>query len=239
MTPLATLHAHYGTPGNAATVKVTPRLTCACRAFLDRSRFCLRTTVGPEGIDGRPRRDDGPVVTVLDDRTLALPDWRGNDRIDSLRNIARDGRVSLIFLVLGSNTAIRVTAAAIVTADDALRARFTRDGAQPRTVIAITMSEISSQCARAPIRSALRASGDQSAGLPTVGEMLREFTEGDIDGAAHDAAWPARAAQTISQARRAVPAVPPPPSGGAGFTVCQDIFRFGKRNSENEFTSIT
>ena len=86
MTPLTTLdalHAHYGTPGEASTVKVTPRLTRAYRAFLDRARFCVLTTVGPEGTDGSPRGDDGPVVRVLDDRTLAMPDWRGNERIDS------------------------------------------------------------------------------------------------------------------------------------------------------------
>ncbi len=200
MTPLTTLdalHAHYGTPGEASTVKVTPRLTRAYRAFLDRARFCVLTTVGPEGTDGSPRGDDGPVVRVLDDRTLAMPDWRGNERIDSLRNIVRDGRVSLMFLVPGSNTAIRVNGTAIVTADDPLRARFARDGAQPRTVIVITIAEVYSQCARALIRSALWTSGDQSAGLPSVGDMLREITEGGIDGATYDTEWPARAAKTM------------------------------------------
>ncbi len=200
MTPLTTLdalHAHYGTPGEASTVKVTPRLTRAYRTFLERARFCVLTTVGPEGTDGSPRGDDGPVVTILDERTLAMPDWRGNERIDSLRNIVRDGRVSLMFLIPGSNTAIRVNGTAIVTADEALRARFARDGAQPRTVIVITIAEVYSQCARALIRSALWTAGDQSAGLPTVGEMLREITEGGIDGAAYDAAWPARAAKTM------------------------------------------
>lgn len=200
MTPLTTLdalHAHYGTPGEASTVKVTPRLTRAYRAFLDRARFCVLTTVGPEGTDGSPRGDDGPVVRVLDDRTLAMPDWRGNERIDLLRNIVRDGRVSLMFLLPGSNTAIRVNGTAIVTADDPLRARFARDGAQPRTVIVITIAEVYSQCARALIRSALWTSGDQSAGLPSVGDMLREITEGGIDGAAYDTEWPARAAKTM------------------------------------------
>ncbi len=197
ITTLETLHAHYGTPGEAATIKVTPHLTPAYRAFLDRARFCVLTTVGPEGTDGSPRGDDGPVVRVLDARTLALPDWRGNERIDSLRNIVRDGRVSLMFLIPGSNTAMRVNGSAIVTADETLRASFMRDGVQPRTVIVITIAEVYSQCARALIRSALWTSGDQSAGLPTVGDMLREITEGSIDGAAYDATWPGRAAQTM------------------------------------------
>ena len=196
ITDLPSLHARYGTPGQASTVKVTPRLTPAYRAWIERARFCVLTTVGPEGTDGSPRGDDGPVVAILDDRTLALPDWRGNDRIDSLRNIVCDGRVSLMFLVPGSNNAMRVNGTARLTADDTLRERFARDGKRPRTVIVIAIAEVYSQCARALIRSALW-SGDQSQGLPTVGDMLREVTEGAIDGAAYDADWPGRAAKTM------------------------------------------
>jgi PPOX class probable FMN-dependent enzyme len=191
------LHSHYGHPAEAATVKVTPHLTPAYRAWIDRSRFGILTTVGPEGTDGSPRGDEGPVVTVLDAQTLALPDWHGNNRIDSLRNIVRDGRVSLMLLIPGANNALRVNGTAKLTSDPALRARFDRDGKQPRTVIVIRISEVYSQCARALIRSALWTSGDQSQGLPTVGDMLREITEGRIDGQAYDAAWPGRAAQTM------------------------------------------
>ena len=200
MTPLTSLddlHRLYGTPKAASTVKVTPRLTQAYRAFLDRSRFCVLTTVGPEGTDGSPRGDDGPVVRVLDDQTLALPDWKGNERIDSLRNIVRDGRVSLLFLVAGSNTALRVNGTAIVTADPALLDSLRRDQSTPRSVIVISVAEVYSQCARALIRSALWTAGDQSEGLPTVGDMLREITEGAIDGAAYDQDWPGRAAKTM------------------------------------------
>jgi uncharacterized protein len=197
ITTLDDLHAHYGTPGQASTVKVTDHLTPAYRTYLERSRFCILTTVGPEGTDGSPRGDEGPVVTILDPQTLALPDWKGNERIDSLRNIVRDGRVSLIFLIPGSNTAIRVNGTARLTADENLRARFERDGKLPRTVIVIQIAEVYSQCARALIRSALWTIGDQSAGLPTVGDMLREITEGAIDGKAYDADWPGRAAKTM------------------------------------------
>lgn len=197
ITTLEDLHAHYGQPGEAATVKVTTRLTPAYRAWLDRSRFCILSTVGPEGTDGSPRGDEGPVVAVLDAQTLALPDWHGNNRIDSLRNIVRDGRVSLMFLIPGALNALRVNGTARLTAEAALRARFARDGKEPRTVIVIRIAEVYSQCARALIRSALWTSGDQSAGLPSVGDMLREITEGRIDGKAYDADWPDRAAQTM------------------------------------------
>ncbi len=197
ITTLEDLHGHYGTPGQPATVKVTAHLTRSYRAYLDRARFCILTTTGPEGTDGSPRGDDGPVVRVLDPQTLAMPDWRGNERIDSLRNIVRDGRVSLMFLIPGSNTAIRVNGTARLTADTTLRETFRRGETLPRTVIIITIAEVYSQCARALIRSALWTGGDQSQGLPTVGEMLKEITAGGIDGAAYDAAWPGRAAKTM------------------------------------------
>ena len=197
ITTLDDLHRHYGQPGEAATVKVTTRLTPAYRAWIDRARFCVLATVGPEGTDGSPRGDEGPVVAVLDSTTLALPDWHGNNRIDSLRNIVRDGRVSLMFLVPGALNALRVNGAARLTADATLCARFDRAGKQPRTVIVIRIAEVYSQCARALIRSALWTSGDQSAGLPSVGDMLREITEGRIDGKAYDADWPGWAAQTM------------------------------------------
>lgn len=156
--------------------------------------------MGPEGTDGSPRGDAGPVVTALDGRTLAMPDWKGNERIDSLRNILRDGRVSLIFLIPGSATAIRVNGTARLTDDAALCARFARKGILPHTVIVIAVAEVYSQCSRALQRSELWAVGDQSAGLPTAGDMLADATAGctvgQIDGRAYDAERAARVATT-------------------------------------------
>ena len=197
ITTLDDLHALYGQPGEAATVKVTPHLTPAYRTWIDRARFCILTTIGPEGTDGSPRGDEGPVVTILDPQTIALPDWHGNNRIDSLRNIVRDPRVSLLFLIPGANNALRVYDTARLAAESTLLGRFDRDGKQPRTVIVIHVAEVYSQCTRAIIRSALCTSGDQSQDLPTVGDMLREITEDRIDGTAYDTDWPTRAAQTM------------------------------------------
>ncbi len=187
ITDIDALLSLYGTPGQPAMAKVTPVLIPSYRAFIDRSRFCILTTVGPEGTDGSPRGDAGPVVTVLDDQTLALPDWKGNERIDSLRNILRDGRVSLMFLVAGSTTAIRVNGSARLTADSDLRQRFARNGILPRTVIVIRIAEVYSQCSRALVRSDLWTAGDQSAALPSVGIMLAEASKGGIDAANYDA----------------------------------------------------
>ena len=186
ITTLDALHSHYGTPSAPAVVKVTPHLTPSYRAFLDRSRFCVLSTVGPEGTDGSPRGDQGPVVHVIDPRTLALPDWRGNQRIDSLRNILRDGRVSLMFLIPGSTTALRVNGTARLTADPALCHSFTRDDKHPSTVIVIQIAEVYSQCARAIQRSELWTCGDVSQGLPSVGTMLAEASDGAIDATEYD-----------------------------------------------------
>lgn len=186
ITDLDALHAAYGTPKPPALKKQTARLTPAYAAFITASRFCVLSTVGPEGTDGSPRGDSGPVVMVEDDETLLMPDWQGNDRIDSLRNILRDGRVSLYFMVPGATTSVRVNGTARLTADTALRERFDRDGKHPRTVIVIRVAEVYSQCARALQRSELWKAGDCSAGLPTVGQMLEEASKGEIDGAHYD-----------------------------------------------------
>lgn len=183
---LEALHAAYGSPAAPALKKQTTRLTLAYRAFIEASRFCVLSTVGPEGTDGSPRGDRGPVVTVEDDETLLLPDWQGNQRIDSLRNIVRDGRVSLYFMVPGSTISVRVNGTARLTADAGLCGRFDRDGRHPRTVMVIRVAEVYSQCARALQCSDLWTAGDQSAGLPSVGQMLEEASKGEIDGAEYD-----------------------------------------------------
>ena len=186
ITTLDDLHSHYATPSKPAVAKVTSHLTPAYAAFIARSRFCVLSTVGPEGTDGSPRGDQGPVVVALDAQTLAMPDWKGNERIDSLRNILRDGRVSLIFLVAGSTTAVRVNGTARLTADPALCETFTRDDKHPRSLIVIMIAEVYSQCARALQRSELWAAGDQSQNLPTPGQMLQDATSGAIDGGDYD-----------------------------------------------------
>ncbi|PRY93645.1 hypothetical protein BCF33_2526 [Hasllibacter halocynthiae] len=193
---IAALEALYGAPGEASTIKVMDRITPLYRRWIDASRFCVLSTVGPEGTDGSPRGDDGPVVRVLDGRTLALPDWRGNQRIDSLRNVVRDGRLSLVFMVPGSNNVVRVNGRGRITADAALLEGFERDGRRPRVAILVAVGEVYSQCARALIRARLWTAGDESAGLPTVGDLLAEAKRG-FDGAAYDAEWPGRAARTM------------------------------------------
>lgn len=186
----------FADPPEAALVKVTRRLTPAYRRWIEASRFCILSTVGPEGTDASPRGDDGPVVQVADPGTLLMPDWRGNNRVDSLRNIVRDGRVSLAFLVSGSNSVMRVNGTARLSVDPALCGRFEQGGRHPRLVVVIAVAEVYVQCARALVRSGLWAR-DDSSGLPSVGDMITEITDGGIDGAEYDRNWPGRAAQTL------------------------------------------
>ncbi|MCW1931853.1 pyridoxamine 5'-phosphate oxidase family protein [Pararhodobacter zhoushanensis] len=196
ITSLDQLEPMFGAPPEAAIVKVTRRLTPAYARWIEASRFCMLATVGPEGTDCTPRGDNGPVVQQMDPGTLLMPDWRGNNRVDSLRNIVRDGRVSLSFLVPGSNTVLRVNGSARLSTDPALCARFEQAGKHPHLVIVIAVGEVYAQCARALLRSGIWAR-DDSAGLPTVGEILTEITQGAFDGAEYDQVWPARAAQTM------------------------------------------
>ncbi len=193
---IAALNALYGRPGEPSLRKVARRLTPLYRKWIMASRLCVLSTVGPEGTDGSPRGDDGPVVAELDPGTLALPDWRGNNRLDSLRNIVTDGRVSLMFIVPGTNSVVRVNGRARLTADTALRARFARGGRLPATVIVIDISEVYFQCARALLRAGIWQR-DDSAGLPSAGDFLAETTDGEEGGAAYDRDWPARAARSL------------------------------------------
>ena len=188
ITTMRDLEALYGKPSTAAIRKVSPQITPLYRRWMMASRFCVLTSVGPEGTDGSPRGEDGPVVLELDPQTLAMPDWRGNNRLDSLRNIVSDGRVSLMFMVPGSTTIVRVNGRAVLTADADLRARFERGGRLPATVIVITLKEIYAQCARAPVRAGLWHR-DDSAAVPTMGDILSEMTNGTEGGKRFDAKY--------------------------------------------------
>ncbi|OIQ31157.1 MAG: pyridoxamine 5'-phosphate oxidase [Alphaproteobacteria bacterium MedPE-SWcel] len=197
ITSIDDLTALYGTPAAPALRKVAGQMTPLYRKWIMASRLCMLATVGADGTDDSPRGDDGPVVLELDPGTLALPDWYGNNRLDSLRNIVTDGRVSLMFLVPGSNNVIRVNGTARITTDAALMAKFSKNGKLPRTVIVIRIAEIYGQCARALMRSRIWTSGDESGDLPSMGDILAEQTAGEEGGDAYDKAWAPRAAETL------------------------------------------
>ena len=163
------------------------------------SPFVAVATAGPEGLDCSPRGDAAGFVHVVDERTLHMPDRRGNNRVDTLRNIVRDGRIGLLFLIPGSGTTLRLDGRAVVTTDPALRATYAMEGKAPRSVVVITVDSVYFQCARAIKRADLwnaERHVDPTT-LPTAGQILARTSRGAIDGAAYDDEWPVRAAGSM------------------------------------------
>lgn len=199
ITSIAELEAIYGTPSDSSVVKVMDHITPAYRKFIEAAPFAALASVGPEGLDCSPRGDRGAAIKIVDEKTLMMPDRRGNNRIDTLRNIVRDPRVALLFLVPGSNTCMRVNGRAIVTADADLCNSFAMDDKAPRTIIAIDVDAVYFQCARALIRSELWSESAKidPKSLPTPGQMLAETSEGRIDGDIYDKEWPDRAKKSM------------------------------------------
>jgi uncharacterized protein len=163
------------------------------------SPFLILATNGPEGLDCSPRGDRTGWVRIADPKTVMLPDRRGNNRVDSLRNIVRDGRAALLFLIPGSGTTLRVNGRAEVRDDPELRESFAVDGQAPRTVIVVHVEAAYFQCARAIVRSDLwnPDAWPDLGPLPTPGEMLSAITAGEVGGPDYDAAWPARMRQSL------------------------------------------
>jgi len=193
------LEAIYGQPNEASIVKVADRLTPQYRVLIDRSPFAVLATCGPEGLDCSPRGDLPGFVRIHDEKTLMMPDRRGNNRVDSLRNIVRDPRVALLFLIPGSGSALRVSGRAQVSADADLLASFRVDSKAPRTVIVLTVDEIYFQCARAIVRSDLWNPDKQvdPKTLPTPGLILAAMSENRVGGESYDREWAARARQSL------------------------------------------
>lgn len=195
---LEDLHSYYGVAGEASTIKEIGCLSPHYRSIVESSSFCALSTCGPEGLDCSPRGDDGSVVRVADDRTLQMPDRRGNNRIDSLRNIIRDPRVSLMFMIPGWNNVLRINGHAAISVDPDLLASFEMEGHLPRSVIVITIESVYFQCARAIMRAGLWKPENlrDPSSLPSPGMIMQEIKQG-FDGDAYDAEWPGRAAKSM------------------------------------------
>jgi len=199
ITTLSALEALYGIPGETSIVKQIDYIAPPYHALIEASPFAMLATCGPEGLDCSPRGDLPGFVRVHDDRTLMLPDRRGNNRTDSLRNIVRDPRASLLFLIPGVGTTLRVNGRAVVSIDPELLNSFAVEGKPPRSVIVLAVEDVYFQCARAIVRSDLwnPQKHRDPATLPTPGQILAALTEDRIGGTEYDRAWPQRAAQSL------------------------------------------
>lgn len=198
ITSIAELDVIYGAVPEVSTIKVANHLTTGYRRLIEASPIATLATVGPEGLDCSPRGDPGQVMVIEDDKTLILPDRRGNNRIDSLRNIVRDDRVALLFFIPGSNSTLRINGRAAVSIEPELLSRLAMDGKPPRTAIVITIGEVYFQCARALMRASLWDPGSwpDLANLPSPGDLMQELKR-DFDGESYDAHWPERAKATL------------------------------------------
>lgn len=196
----AALRRVYRTgPGEASLAKVADHVHPLYRPYIEASPFAVLATLGPDGLDTSPRGDAPGFVVVADKHTLLLPDRRGNQRIDSLRNIAQDPRVALLFLIPGAGEALRVNGGARISALPALCARFAVDGKPPASVLVIHVHSVFFQCARAIKRSGLwnPASHVAAGTLPSPGAILECLSQTGIDGTAYDAALQARQQATL------------------------------------------
>jgi uncharacterized protein len=196
----AALRGVYSTgPGATSLQKVADHVHALYRPYIEASPFAVLATVGEHGLDTSPRGDAPGFVTVADEKTLLLPDRRGNQRIDSLRNIARDPRVALLFLVPGAGEALRVNGTARISALPALCERFAVDGHLPGSVLVISVTSVFFQCARAIKRSQLwnPAQHVERGTLPSPGLILQTLSGGAIDGCNYDAELQPRQAATL------------------------------------------
>jgi uncharacterized protein len=199
ITTVAELEAIYGSANPRSLQKEIPQLNADYRAFVEAAPMIMVATAGPEGLDCSPKGDAPGFVQILDDKTLAIPDRPGNNRIDNLRNIIADPRISLLFIIPGVGETLRVNGRARISADHDLLARFLVQGKPPKTVILVTIDSVYFHCAKAFVRSALwdPSRHVERSKLPSAGQILQHISEGVFDGAAYDRDLPERTKATL------------------------------------------
>jgi uncharacterized protein len=196
----AALEALYGERNPASLAKEVDYIHPHYRALIEASPFLVIATVGPEGLDCSPRGDPvGSFIQVLDEKTVLIPDRRGNNRVDSLRNIVRDDRVAMLFLIPGVGETLRVNGRAVISTAPEVIGRFPVNGTLPKSVIVVTAESVYFQCPKALVRSELwnPAKHVNRKSLPSTGTILAAITKGATDGEAYDKAYPERLRTTI------------------------------------------
>lgn len=196
---MAALERIYGVPAAASISKEIDYIHPHYRAFIEASPFVALATSGPGGLDVSPRGDPKGFVEISDEKTLLLPDRRGNNRIDSLRNIISDPKVALLFMIPGIGETLRVNGRARILIDPAALERFAIDGKPPRSVLEIRVESVFFQCSRAILRSRLWDAGQhvERSSLPSLGTILQDLSQQQIDGKHYDSELPERLKTTI------------------------------------------
>ncbi|KZL37409.1 pyridoxamine 5'-phosphate oxidase [Pseudomonas syringae pv. syringae] len=199
VTTIQALEAIYGPIAPPSLLKEVDHIHEVYRPFIEQAPFAVLASAGPDGLDASPRGDQTGLVHIEDSKTLYLPDRRGNNRIDTLRNIVNDPRVALLFLIPGVGETLRVNGTAQISVEPELLSRFAVKGQMPRSVLRISVTSVYFQCSRATIRSGLwdPAKHIERSALPTAGQILKAVSAEQIDGEAYDKALPGRIADTL------------------------------------------
>ena len=199
VTTAAQLDELFEAPMGNALTKEIDHVNATYRALIEAAPFFALATSGPDGMDCSPRGDAPGFVRVADEKTVLIPDRRGNNRIDSLRNIVRDPRVALLFLIPGCGETLRINGRAAISTDPALTQSFVVDGKAPRIVLIVTVERIYYQCPKAIVRSKIWDASTwlDRRTLPTSGKILADITRGKTDADQHDREYPARLKATL------------------------------------------
>lgn len=188
------LQTLYGAKSKGAVLKEIDRLNDGYRKLVEAAPFVVVATGGPEGLDCSPKGDAPGFVRIIDDRTLAIPDRPGNNRVDGFTNILRDPRIALLFLIPGVGETLRVNGKASITVDPELMQSFAVNGKLPRCVLIVHIERVYFHCSKAIVRSKLwdEASKIDRRSLPSAGTLLSETSQGELGGEAYDRDAPER-----------------------------------------------
>ena len=194
VTTIEQLEAIYGHPSGPAVVKEIDHINGSYRKLIEAAPFVAIATCGPEGLDCSPKGDPAGFVHILDERTLAIPDRPGNNRIDGFRNIVRDPRIALLFLIPGVGETLRVNGRASISVDPSLMQGFAINGRLPRSVLIVHVERIFFHCSKAIVRSKLwdEATKIDRKSLPSTGAIIAELSQGKLGGDAYDRDLPER-----------------------------------------------
>jgi PPOX class probable FMN-dependent enzyme len=188
------LEALYGAKNPNSIIKELDRISDGYRKLIEAAPFVAVATSGPEGLDCSPKGDAAGFVRILDDKTLAIPDRPGNNRLDGFRNIVRDPRVALLFLIPGVGETLRVNGRASISVEPALMQSFAVNGKPPRCVLIVHVESIYFHCSKAIMRSKLwdEATKIDRNSLPSTGTILAELSQGKAGGERYDRESPER-----------------------------------------------
>jgi len=182
------LEALYGAKNPNSIIKELDRISEGYRKLIEAAPFVAVATSGPEGLDCSPKGDATGFVRILDDKTLAIPDRPGNNRLDGFRNIVRDPRVALLFLIPGVGETLRINGRAKISVEPTLMQSFAVNGKLPRCVMIVHIESVYFHCSKAIVRSKLwdEATKVDRKSLPSTGTILAELSQGKAGGEQYD-----------------------------------------------------